>query len=337
MTEMVKPASRIFVNDSEIVDKEKNGQYTEYILSDGTRVRKSQLGKIKIKCQECATLKEISLYFKIYEKKYVCMSCQRKGERNHFFGKTHSEELKAKLSQERKGTWGVGESNAMFGKSVKDFVTPEKFEEMREKNRQDSLNRVDNPFRKSMREVIGDERFEAAMAKKVITQANWSEEKKAAHSEKLKAAAKRVKDRDPAAYSAMKAKGGIAARSKAINYEMNNFETKVSEWLTSQSIRHTYSAIMSNGTKNYQFDFLLHDYRILLECNGTYWHGDPRFFTLEENHSVLRKLNQTQLNNIEKDKLKKEYAASKGFKLVVLWEEDVNNNDYAAITKELEK
>lgn len=334
---MIKPVSRIFFNGKEIVGKERVGPNLEYIFSDGSRIKNSQLGKIQIECNECPELKEIDLYHKIYEKRYICMSCNKTGEKNPFYGKKHTEELKKARSEERKGTWGVGEQNAMFGKNVKDFVTPEKFEEMREKNRQDTLSREYNPFKFSMREIIGDARFEESIRKAVKTRAEWDEETKKEHRRKISEGQKRLQAKDPIAYSAQKAKGGRATMAKPINYRMNKFETKVSEWLTLKNIKFTYSPIMSNGVRSFQYDFILHEYRILLECHGSYWHGDPRFFTNDHKITTLRKLNQTQLNNIEKDKAKKASAEAKGFKLVILWEHDVNNNDYTTLTKELEQ
>lgn len=334
---MTKPASRIFFEGKEIIDKEKVGKNLEYVFSDGSRITNSQLGKIEIECQECQKHKEIDLYYKIYEKHYICQSCQLTGERNPFYGKSHDPELKKRLSQERKGTWGVGEENAMFGKNVKDFVSPEKFEAMREKNRQDTLNREYNPFKTSMRIILGDERFEESLKKKAKTRSEWTDEQKIEYSRKISESQKRMQAADPVGYAAKKARGGIAAKAKAINYEMNKFETKVSNWLTSQNIRHTYSPIMSNGTRSFQYDFILHDFRILLECNGTYWHGDPRFFTHDGSDETLRKLNQTQKSNIEKDKRKKIFAKDKKFGLAILWEHDVNNEDYTNLTKELEQ
>ena len=38
------------------------------------------------------------------------------GEKNAFYGKKHSDEMKKRLSKERKGVWGVGNKNAMFGR-----------------------------------------------------------------------------------------------------------------------------------------------------------------------------------------------------------------------------
>lgn len=328
------PGSNIFYNGIRVVDKKNNP--TLLVLENGQEIRPTQIGKIDIECHDCKKTKRISLYYGIYEKIYLCMSCKVRGERNPFYGKAHDEKFKLKLSQERRGKWGVGEANPMYGKNVKDFVTPEKLEEMREKNRQISLDWIDNPFRKSMRDVIGDERFEQSLRKKLETRANWSEEKKKEVSQRISRAAKANQAKDPVGYSALKRKGGLATKAKPINYSMNKLEEQVANWLTLNNIRYTYSPIMSNGEKNFQFDFILHDYRILLECHGTYWHGDPRYFN-EDGSNSLRKLNQIQINNMAKDKLKKEYAESKNFHLVVLWESDVKQNNYNNLTTRMEK
>ena len=55
---------------------------------------------------------------------------------------------------------------------------------------------------------------------------------------------------------------------------MNKLEEKVYNWLKENNIVFEYSPIMQDydGT-NYQFDFIIKGKRILIECNGTYWHS----------------------------------------------------------------
>ena len=57
-----------------------------------------------------------------------------------------------------------------------------------------------------------------------------------------------------------------------------------------------------NFKKNYPqsrfiFDFYLIDYNFVIECQGDYWHGNPDYFTI---------LNDIQLKNVVRDKIKKE-------------------------------
>ena len=333
---MAPPISNIFVNGQKVMDKVKESyNFTYLLLENGTRVQLKNIKKVHIECNECKQLKEISLYHGIYEKFYLCQSCNLKGERNGFYGKKHKEELKNRLSEERKGTWYVGEKNPMYGKSPEDYLTPEQLKAKAEKNRQDTLNREYNPFKYSMREIIGDERFEESIKKAQKTRSKYTSEQKAAISKKLSDAQKRQMEEDPEGYKEKKRRGGLASASNPARYEMNNLETRVYEWLQEKNVPVIYSVVMNGGNGVFQYDFKVERERILIECQGTYWHGDPRFFNIDGTEGK-RRLNDTQISMIEKDKLKKELANKYNFTLIHIWEHDVLNNDFSALTKGLD-
>ena len=86
-----------------------------FLLEDGTKI-KANGTLMKIKCSICNTWHEYRFASRYENKIYICGSCRVKGELNPFFGKKHSQEFKDRLSNERKGTWCVGEKNPMFGK-----------------------------------------------------------------------------------------------------------------------------------------------------------------------------------------------------------------------------
>jgi very-short-patch-repair endonuclease len=52
-----------------------------------------------------------------------------------------------------------------------------------------------------------------------------------------------------------------------------------------------------------------------------YWHANPRFYGKN-----LKKVNTIQQTKIDLDKVKHEFAASKGYEVVVVWEYDLYNN-----------
>lgn len=58
---------------------------------------------------------------------------------------------------------------------------------------------------------------------------------------------------------------------------------------------------------------------VAFEVNGTYWHADPRFYKDED-------LDERQKYGKEKDVRKKAYLESQGYKVIYLWEYDINNN-----------
>lgn len=66
---------------------------------------------------------------------------------------------------------------------------------------------------------------------------------------------------------------------------------------------------------NYECDFVIGD--IVIEVHGDYWHGNPRKYPEPTEKQQLA---------ILKDKIKKEYFESLGYKVYEIWEEDINSD-----------
>lgn len=64
------------------------------------------------------------------------------------------------------------------------------------------------------------------------------------------------------------------------------------------------------------YDFKL-DGRILIEVDGSYWHSYGK---------VYEEMNPTQKRNARVDEIKNKWARSNGYKLIRIWEHDINNN-----------
>lgn len=327
--------NNIFINNSKIIKEEKNGKFIFVLLENGNIIYKSKIKEIEIECTKChkkVKLKGIRKSF--YEKSYLCQSCNLSGERNPFFGKTHSQEFKDKLSKERKGIWGIGEKNPMFGIDVKTKMSPEKIEQWK-KHISNATKGEKNPmFGKTVESIVGTKKWIQIKEKIHQTQLNFSKQKKKEIGKKISLAQKRLQLENPELYKKLKAKGGKASVIKQCNYQMNKLEEKVYNWLKENNIVFEYSPIMQDydGT-NYQFDFIIKGKRILIECNGTYWHADPRFFS--ESDQTKRKLNEIQKRKTRIDKKKREFAESHDFLLLTVWEYDINNNNFEILIKEL--
>ncbi len=65
----------------------------------------------------------------------------------------------------------------------------------------------------------------------------------------------------------------------------------------------------------YLYDFLLPD-RLLVEVHGTYWHADPRAY---DGKVLTPDQRRNRLHDIDK----KLFAASRGYRLKVVWEADL--------------
>lgn len=61
---------------------------------------------------------------------------------------------------------------------------------------------------------------------------------------------------------------------------------------------------MGSKERCFQYDFIIRHRRILIEVQGDYWHGHPDMYN-EDGSNGKKKLNNIQINNIKRDKLKK--------------------------------
>jgi very-short-patch-repair endonuclease len=68
--------------------------------------------------------------------------------------------------------------------------------------------------------------------------------------------------------------------------------------------------------QTYCYDFGDIDQKVLIECDGNYWHGNPK---------IYKKLNETQQFNKLRDLEKNKVAQRNGFKLLRFWENNIYN------------
>jgi very-short-patch-repair endonuclease len=127
---------------------------------------------------------------------------------------------------------------------------------------------------------------------------------------------------NPEYYSQIKRKAAIASYQKQSHYVKNSVEKKFEDIIEFLKVSCEYSFIL-NG--KYQYDYRIFNKKILIEIDGDYWHGNPKFYSEfpEENK---RTLNEIQKKKIEKDLCKMEYAIHNGWKLIRFWEYDIKNN-----------
>ena len=192
-----------------------------------------------------------------------------------------------------------GKGNPMYGQNIKDHMTEEAYKLWKQHLSDASTKIWNDPIRSI--EV----------------------------SKNMSNAQKLAKERDPKYYSEIKSRGGKATISNPAFYKKSKPEIAVENWLIKNKIEYTYSPIMGNGKRNFQFDFIIRHKRILIEVNGDYWHGNPRIYNESE-------LNYIQQRKRLDDIKKKEFAESKGFILLTIWEYDINNNDFSSLTSLLQ-
>ena len=233
---------------------------------------------------------------------YLCPSCLRKGKGNPMYGQNIKDHMTPEAYEEccrKRSINAMGENNPMYGQNIKDHMTPEAHEMWRQ-HLSDANDRI------------------------------WTDPVRSVEvSKNMSNGQKRAKERDPKYYSEIKSRGGIATTSNPAFYKKTKPEIAVENWLIKNGIEYTYSPIMGNGKRNFQFDFIVKHKRILIEVNGDYWHGNPLIFK------------ESELNHIQQEKRlddikKKEYAISKGFTLLTIWEYDINRGDFSALNSILQ-
>jgi len=103
---------------------------------------------------------------------------------------------------------------------------------------------------------------------------------------------------------------------------ISNIEYKVADELITNKIKfiHQY-AIRNTTTGRYCacIDFFLPDHNIAIEVNGTFWHADKRFYDRSNLYS-------SQIRTLERYSKKLIILESLQFKLVEIWEEDINKS-----------
>jgi G:T-mismatch repair DNA endonuclease (very short patch repair protein) len=75
------------------------------------------------------------------------------------------------------------------------------------------------------------------------------------------------------------------------------------------------------------YDILLPEFGLIIEVNGDYWHANPGLYKKDD---LLRYPGRgfVKVETIwEKDKVKKEIAENKGYKLLYIWEKDIKDLD----------
>jgi len=96
----------------------------------------------------------------------------------------------------------------------------------------------------------------------------------------------------------------------------NKLENLYAEYLKSKDIKF----VQQYRVSKYLFDFYIPEENLLIEVNGTFWHADPRVY-------ANKKLYPIQIKNLENDKNKIKKAISLGYKVKVVWEQDVYNKN----------
>lgn len=324
--------NNIYLNGVRLLSQNKKGKRVLVYLDDGSIIQKSELiGKeIEIECLECHRKKRLKFYNGLLKRKYICQKCLHIGERNHFYGKKHSQEFKDKLSKERKGIWYIGEKNPMYGIDVKTKMSFEKIKQWKQHISEATRGENNPMYGKNIKEYMSEEAYYNWKQKHINRVLNLTDDERKIIGDRFREINKKWKEKDPKGYKKAKKKAAHCSRLKQGSYKKSKIEEKVEEWLKNNNIDYDYSCIIGSGENCFQYDFIIHNKRILIEVQGDYWHANPKLFN-EDGSDGKRILNDIQKEKIERDIKKKEFAESKNFNVIYIWESDINNCDYKVL------
>ena len=105
---------RIKNTDEFLISKHKDGRKTFWLTTKG-KIYSQNLQNLECECVSCRKFFDIKLnHHLLTRERYECYSCQRAGERNNFYGKSHTDISKQKMSE---STNHKKENNPYYGKS----------------------------------------------------------------------------------------------------------------------------------------------------------------------------------------------------------------------------
>jgi G:T-mismatch repair DNA endonuclease (very short patch repair protein) len=105
---------------------------------------------------------------------------------------------------------------------------------------------------------------------------------------------------------------GIASVKSQANKQPTIIETLTYQALTELNI----SFDKQYRVGKFVCDVFIPERKLVIEVQGDYWHGNPRFYSEET-------MNKTQRVHFERDKKKREAYNKAGLKLIELWESDI--------------
>lgn len=103
-------------------------------------------------------------------------------------------------------------------------------------------------------------------------------------------------------------------------------ENKIENFLIESKIKY----IKNKRFKLFIFDFYLPTNNLVIECDGDYWHANPKFY-------LNRILTEAQIKNKDRDNRKNLLLKSNNINFIRFWEDDIHNNYEYVINKIKEK
>lgn len=86
----------------------------------------------------------------------------------------------------------------------------------------------------------------------------------------------------------------------------------------------------------YRYDIQILNTNKLIEVNGDYYHGNPKIYKADDIFNIYPGEEELMKDVWKKDEDKTKYAIQCGYKVMTVWEYDLNNNESETLAKVLE-
>lgn len=271
--------------------------------------------KISIMCSECHNYSEIKFYNKLLLKPYLCMSCNKKGTKNPFYGKTHNDITKKNIGYKNTK---CGIDNPFYNKKHSNITKKQISDKLK-----DFYKENDNSFKGCQHSKQSKIKMSNSHKK------YWNDlgdEQKKLKSELSSHAQRKLFKENPDKYIQQRKYAGKISHINNNRYKINKIEQKVLDYISQYIPNIKYGVILDK----YQFDLGIKEKKILIEVHGDYWHGNPKLYNKNGTHGK-RALNKIQLNKKKKDQEKLKFCQKHNIKLYIIWEHDIKNNNYSSL------
>lgn len=111
------------------------------------------------------------------------------------------------------------------------------------------------------------------------------------------------------------------------NNEFPFFDTKIERRVAKGLIKRKIPFIKQFKIQNkFVCDFAIPCFKIIIECDGDYWHANPKIY-------ANRNLTPTQEKKIRTDKLKDKFLKKQGWTVLRFFETDIKSNVSSCVDK----
>lgn len=312
--------NEIYYQNMKLIGREKKGlpcnQWT-YIFESkevpGSDFKRGTI--VSIKCNGTNKLYEKGFKESWFTKEWYSQSYQSSGERNGMFGKNHSEKVKEHFSKTRKGHTNRPKGSYNHSKETKEKISK-------------TMQGGNNPFYGKTHSQETKEQMSANRKGKCLGKNNpfYGKTHSKETIERITLKGNLWREENPELSYESGLKGWQNSIFSTVKYgRKTSIECKVENKLKELGITDfNFSHVLN---RKYQYDFRIGK-DLLLEVHGDYWHGNPKKYGDGPN---LKPLNEQQKAKIYQDKIKEQYAKENGWKLFVIWEEEIHKDDWTVL------